>query len=357
MTVSSASRHGSDQDVVLGVDTHKDVHVVVALSHVGAVLDSRGFPTTAHGYGELLTWARSLGTIRRAGVEGTGLYGAALTRALLAEGIDVIEVNCPDRSIRRRRGKSDTVDAEAAARAVISGAATALPKSLDGPVEAMRILKVAKDSATKARVQAINLLKAVIVSADPKLRESLSGLSTRQLITRCADLDGTAGHSGVTAATLHTLRQLARRIQYLAGEIADLHARIIVEIKARTPELLEVSGIGPDSAAALLIAAGDNPHRLTSEASFAALCGVSPVQASSGKTQRLRLNRGGNRSANAALYRAVLTRLRWDAATQDYLRRRTTEGLSKREIIRCLKRYLARTIYKIIIASSTSTTA
>ncbi|WP_027343048.1 IS110 family RNA-guided transposase [Hamadaea tsunoensis] len=354
MPVTRKPRRQSDQDIVLGVDTHKDVHVVVALSSLGAVLDSRGFPTTARGYDELLTWARSLGTVRRVGVEGTGSYGAALTRALLAEGVDVIEVNCPDRSTRRRKGKSDTVDAEAAARAVISGSATALPKTLNGPVEAMRVLKVAKDSATKARVQAVNQLKSVIVSADPELRESLSGLSTRRLVARCAELDAT-DHDGVMAATLHTLRQLARRIQYLASEILDLQARITVEIKASTPALLEVSGIGLDSAAALLIAAGDNPHRLTSEASFAAVCGVSPVEASSGKTQRLRLNRGGNRSANAALYRAVLTRLRWDTATQEYLRRRTTEGMSKREVIRCLKRYLARTIYKIIIATSTPT--
>jgi transposase len=311
------------------------------------MVGSRGFPTTASGYRELIAWARSLGTVRRAGIEGTGSYGASLTRALLAEGIDVIEVNRPDRSTRRRKGKSDAVDAEAAARAVIAGQATALPKTLDGPVEAMRILKIAKDSAVKARVQAVNQLKSVIVSADPALRETLAMLTTRKLITRCADLDAN-GHDGVTAATLHTLRQLARRIQYLAAEIHDLKKRITTAIKNSMPQLLEVSGIGLDSAAALLIAAGDNPERLRSEASFAALCGVSPVQASSGKTQRLRLNRGGNRSANAALYRAVLTRLRWDPVTQEYLRRRTAEGLSKREIIRCLKRYLARSIYRII---------
>jgi transposase len=149
---------------------------------------------------------------------------------------------------------------------------------------------------------------------------------------------------------LHTLRQLARRIQYLAAEIHDLQTRITTAIDNSMPQLLEVSGIGLDSAAALLIAAGDNPQRLRTEASFAALCGVSPAEASSGKTQRLRLNRGGNRSANAALYRAILTRLRWDQVTQEYLRRRTAEGLSKREVIRCLKRYLARTVYRIITA-------
>lgn len=295
MTVSDVPRHDGDQDVVLGVDTHKDVHVVVALTHLGTVLGSQGFPTTARGYSELLAWARSFGVVRRVGVEGTGSYGAALTRTLLAEGIDVIEVNCPDRSTRRRRGKTDTVDAEAAARAVIAGHATALPKTLNGPVEVMRILKIAKDSAVKARVQAINQLKSVIVSADPALRDTLAALSTRRLIARCADLDAT-GHHGVNAATLHTLRQLARRIQYLASEIDDLQARTTAAIKSSTPELLEVSGIGPDSAAALLIAAGDNPHRLTSEASFAALCGVSRLK----RLQARRSAAGSTVAATAA---------------------------------------------------------
>jgi transposase len=349
----------SGAEVVLGVDTHQDVHVAVVLSALGVLLASRQVATTPAGYHELITWARSHGRLDRAGVEGTGSYGAALTRILRAEGVQVIEVNRPDRSLRRRRGKSDLVDAEAAARAVLSTAATAIPKAADGPVEAMRVLKIAKDSAVRARVQALNQLKAVLVSADPALREALRPLSTQRLITRCADLDiraGTEDDHGVAAATAHTLRQLARRIQYLTREIRDAQRRIAAAVASTAPRLLELDGIGPDAGATLLIAAGDNPDRLTSEASFAALCGVSPVEASSGKSQRHRLNRGGDRQANAALYRAVLIGLRWNPKTREYARRRTAEGMSKREIIRCLKRYLARSIYKIIRTSTESVT-
>ena len=349
--------NSSDGQVVLGVDTHKDVHVAVVLSILGVRLAAREFPTTRTGYRAMLTWARSHGPLRRTGVEGTGSYGAALTRLLRAEGVQVTEVNRPDRSARRRRGKSDVVDAESAARAVLAEDATAVPKSGEGPVEAMRILKTAKDSAVKARVQAINQLKAVLVSADPALREALNPLCTSQLIARCAELTTGAGdsrHDDVSAATVHTLRHLARRVHYLEAEIHDLRRRIAAAVESAAPQLLEVSGIGPDAAATLLIAAGDNPERLTGEASFAALCGVSPVEASSGKTQRRRLNRGGHRQANAALYRAVLIGLRWNPQTREYARRRTAEGRTKREIIRCLKRYLARTVYRIIIAAGTS---
>lgn len=333
-------------EVVLGVDTHKDVHVAVVLSSTGVLLETRSFPTTAAGYQQMIAWACSFAPLKVAGVEGTGSYGAGLTRALRAANVHVIEVNRPDRAARRRRGKTDAVDAESAARAVLSGEAAALAKTADGPVEDIRVLKVAKDSAVKARVQAINQLKAILVSSDPALREQLSALNTRLLVQRCADLEG-AG----SATVIYVLQLLARRIQALASEITELQQRIKTAVTATAPQLMEVTGIGPDAAATLLVTAGDNPHRLSTEAAFAALCGVSPVEASSGKTHRLRLNRGGDRQANAALFRAVLIRLRWHHPTRNYLQRRTTEGRTKREVIRCLKRYLARTIYKIIIAS------
>jgi transposase len=307
----------SDDEVVLGVDTHSDVHVAVVLTALGGLLGAHDFPTTTTGYQDLIAWARGHGRLHRAGVEGTGSYGAALTRLLRADGVHVIEVNRPDRSARRRRGKSDVVDAEAAARAVLAETATATPKTANGPVEAMRILKLAKDSAVKGRVQALNQLKAVLVNADPALRDALRHLRRQQLIAHCAELDADCGDD-VTAATVHTLRQLARRIQYLAEEIRDFERRIAAAVASTAPQLLELSGIGPDAAATLLITAGDNPQRLTSEASFAALCGVSPVEASSGKTQRRRLNRGGDRRANAALYRAVLIGLRWNPKTREY---------------------------------------
>jgi transposase len=220
-------------------------------------------------------------------------------------------------------------------------------KAGDGPVEMLRMFKLAKSSAIKARTQAINQLKAVIIAADPQLRETLSGLSNLQLIRRCAQLDIDTPQD-TTSAAAYTLRLLARRILTLTDEIRELEQQITTAVTNHTPQLLTRCGVGPDNAAALLIAAGDNPDRLRSEASFAALCGVSPLEASSGKTRRRRLNRGGNRQANSALYRIALSRLRWDTRTRDYLARRITEGKTHREAIRCLKRYIAREIYRII---------
>lgn len=344
----------SQDEVVLGVDTHKDFHVAAVTTVLGAVLATSSCPTTAVGYRSLLTWARGFGLVRRAGVEGTGSYGAALTRFLRVEGVAVTEVNRPDRAKRRRRGKNDTVDAEAAAQAVISGMATATPKSGDGPVEQIRVYKIAKDSAVKARRQAINQLKAILVNAEPELRESLAGLGTMALVTRCAKLDEPAA---AASAVMHTLSVLARRVKSLDAEIADLLARITALVKSAAPALLDVYGVGADSAAVLLVTAGDNPDRLTSESAFAALCGVSPVEMSSGKTIRHRLNRGGNRQANAALFRVIITRLRDEPHTRAYLARRTAEGRTKREIMRCLKRFLARDLFRIIHSALVPNTA
>ncbi|MFF3054889.1 IS110 family transposase [Streptomyces sp. NPDC057909] len=301
----------------------------------------------------LLDWAKSFGVLRRAGVECTGSYGAALTRHLRAEGIEVTEVNQPDKAARRRHGKTDAIGAEAAARAVLTGRATAAAKTGDGPVETLRLFKVAKGSAIKSRTQAINQLKSVLVSTDAALRESPAGLSNPHLFRRCAELEPQRS-SGPAGAARHTLRLLARRIRHLSEEIDELNKRTAEAVEASTPDLREVRGVGPDSAAALLITAGDNPEQLVNEASFAALCGTSPVEASSGKTQRRRLNRGGDRQANAALYRIVLSRLRWDDRTRDYLRRRLAEGKTRREIIRCLKRYVAREIYRLIVPANTA---
>jgi transposase len=340
---------GPTGEVVLGVDTHKDAHVAAVITVLGVLLGSATFPTTAAGYRDLVAWVRTFGTLRWAGVECTGSYGAALTRHLRTEGVEAIEVNQPDKATRRRRGKTDALDAEAAARAVLSGRATAGAKAGDGPVEMMRMFKLAKASAIKARTQTINQLKAVLIAADPVLREGLSGLSNPVLVQRCAQLDINTP-SDVTSAAAYTLRLLARRILQLTNEIRDLEQHITDAVATHTPTLLEQRGIGPDSAAALLITAGDNPDRLRSEASFAALCGVSPIEASSGKTHRRRLNRGGDRQANAALYRIALSRLRWDQPTRDYLNRRINEGKTRREAIRCLKRYIAREVYQIITA-------
>jgi transposase len=331
---------------VLGVETHKDVHVAAVVSYLGALLGTQSFPATASGYRQIPQWARSLGAVRQAGVEGTGSYGAGLARHLAAEGIDVIEVNRPDRAARRRLGKTDAVDAESAARAVLGERATGAPKSKDGPVEELRVLKVVKDSAVRNRTQAINQLKALLVSAPAQLRESLAGLSNPALFKACAALDSQA------SAVHQALSLLAHRIKQLTAETTALTRRIAAIIQAHNPKLLELTGVGPDSAATLLIAAGDNHDRLRDEASFAALCGVSPVERSSGKSQRRRVNRGGNRQANAALYRIVLSRLRWEDRSRAYLLRRTAEGKTKREVIRCLKRYVAREIHRAIASGA-----
>jgi transposase len=352
---SPPDRPEAGEEVILGIDTHKDVHAAVVISLLGVVLGRRCFPTTASGYETLLDWARGFGALRRAGVECTGSYGKALTRYLRAAtgGIAVIEVNKPDRAARRRRGKTDTVDAEAAARAVLSGQASATAKTSDGNVEMLRLFKLAKSSAIKSRTQTINQLKSVLIGADPGLRDEFAALSTNALVRRCASLTVPAT-TDLDSATRYTLRLLAQRVQALSAEITELDGKLAHTVHRHAPQLLQPVGIGPDCAAELLIAAGDNPDRMAHEASFAALCGTSPVEASSGKTSRRRLNRGGNRHANSALYMIVVTRLRWCPRTRAYVQRRTAEGRSKREIIRCLKRYVAREVYQIMIGPQTS---
>ncbi|MEU3989504.1 IS110 family transposase [Streptomyces platensis] len=337
-------------EAVLGVDTHGEVHVAAALCPLGKILGTKSFPATAVGYRRLLAWASKLGTVRRAGVEGTGTFGAGLSRYLLAQHVEVYEVNRPDRTARRLRGKSDPLDAQAAARAVLSGRATARAKTGDGPVQSARMFKLAKDSAVKARTQAINQLKAVLVIADPALRERLSGLGNRELFRTCARLGPGDGDDEDTVphATRITLSLLAQRIEHHTRQIDELNQRLTRLVERHAPQLLTPVGIGPDSAVTLLITMGDNPERLSTEASFAALCGVSPIEYSSGRRSSRRLNHGGDRQANAALHRIVFTRLRFDPRTQGYYERRTREGKTRREIIRCLKRYAAREVFNLV---------
>ena len=333
--------------VIIGVDTHKDPHVAVAIDGRGVRLGEKHVSVATCGYDELEQWSCDLGHVHAFGVEGTGSYGAGLARFLTCRGYTVVEVNRPDRSVRYRKGKSDPTDAEMAARSVLAGVAYATPKSGEGEVEMIRMLKSAKNSAVMARTQAINQMKALVLTAPAQLRETLDGLTTSALVRRCRGFrPGRPGNP--TAAAKYALRSLACRYRQLNTEIQDLKAELQRLIQTTAPALVEAFGVGPNTAAALLIAAGSNPDRLRSEASFASLCGVSPIPASSGKTNRHRLNRGGDRQANAALYRIVVVRLRYDLRTQAYLRRRTAEGMSRREVIRCLKRYVAREVYSII---------
>lgn len=333
--------------ITVGVDTHKEVHVAVAKDHLGRHLGENTVPTTPRGYRELLSWAEAHGEVEAWGIEGTGSYGAGLMRFLRGEEQAVIEINRPDRKARRLKGKSDPVDAEAAARAVLSGEASALPKSGDDRVEMIRALRTARSSAVKARTQTINALRALVVSAPAELREQLRGLSATKLVRTAAGLRP-GDVTTPLAATKLALRSLAGRHQGLDSEIKSLDPQIARLATEAASALVELFGVGPEVAGALLVTAGDNPQRLRSEAAFAHLCGVAPIQASSGKTVRHRLNRGGDRQANAALYRVVVVRLRHHAKTREYVERRTKEGKSKTEIIRCLKRYVAREVFAVL---------
>lgn len=334
----------SHRRVVVGVDTHKYVHVAVAIDDVGTVLESRSFVVDSGGYTQLIYWAASFGGKLTFGIEGTGSYGAGLAGAVRRRGIGAMEVVRTDRRDRWLRGKSDTIDAENAAKAVLAGQATAVPKSADGVVEMIRQVKVAKDIAVKSRTSAIISLKQVIVNAPPELREELQPLTKMTLISRCAALRP-GPVTSITASTKHTLRAIARRWQQLNAEIVE-HEKILADLTAQAaPELAKAFAVGPDTAAEMLIVAGDNPERVRSEAAFARLCGVAPIPASSGMTTRHRLNRGGHRQANAALYRVVIVRMQHHEPTKAYVARRTAEGKTKAEIIRCLKRLLARELW------------
>jgi transposase len=337
------------KEVVLGVDTHLDVHVAVALDHLGRRLGELGVPTTTKGYESLVRWAEGLGTVRCAGVEGTSSYGAGITRYLGTAGIKVTEVERPKRRHLHRSGKSDSRDAESAARAVLAGETAGQPKSADGRVEMIRALRTARRSAVKSRTQAANQLSNLVVTAPDGLRHRLRGLSTKELVAVAARFRLKDAPNDVWEATRFALRSVARRYEVLSEEITQLEVQLDRLVGETAPELVSLPGIGTEHAATLLIVVGDNPERLKSEASFASLCGVSPVQASSGEVVRHRLNRGGNREANRALYMICLARMRRDRRTREYVARRTAEGKSKREIIRCLKRYVAREVYHLLV--------
>jgi len=341
-----------------GVDTHRDLHVPVVIDQVGRVLGTEAFPVHARGYAALLRWMRRFGPLAAVGVEGTGSYGAGLARYLMAQGVTVVEVIRPNRQTRRRRGKSDPTDAEGAARAALNGEAAGTPKARDGVVESIRALRVARRGAVKAATQAANQLRDLVVAAPEELRAQLRPLSAKERID--VALRYRAGRlQDPVQATEAALRSLARRHQDLQAEIARLDAALRKLLPQAAPEgFLAKAGVGPQVASILLCAVGDNPDRLGSEASFAALCGASPVDASSGRQVRHRLNQGGDRQANSALWRIVTTRMNCDPRTQAYVLRRTREGKTQKEIIRCLKRYVAREIYNaLVVQTRTSPTA
>jgi len=332
-----------------GVDTHAGVHVAGVVDQAGRVLGTGEFAATAAGYRQALAWMRSHGQLVRVGVEGTGSYGAGLARYLAGRGVEVAEVIRPNRQARRRRGTSDAAGAVAAALAALTGEASGVPKSHDGVVESIRMLKIARRGAVKARTQAGNQLRDLIVTAPGQLRAQFAPLPTAQRVDLAArfrpgDLTGPDG--GARAA----MASAARRHQALSAEIARLDAAVKELVTLAAPQqFLAGQGVAAPTASTLLVTVGDNPERLRSEASFAALCGVSPVDASSGKQRRHRLNRGGDRQANSALWQIVMTRMSHDPRTKAYVARRTAEGKTIKEIMRCLKRYVAREVNNALV--------
>lgn len=344
--------HREPGEVVGGVDTHLEVHVAAVIDHIGRILATESFSASPKGYQRLLAWMRSHGELCCVGVEGTGAYGAGLARHLAQNGVEVIEVNRPDRQRRRRRGKSDTTDAEAAARAVLSGEAAVIPKTADGQVEGLRALRIARRSARKARTQTALQIRDLILTAPDGLRDQLQTLETPDRAKRCARFR-CGDPTDPTQAIKRALRILGRRYEHLSEELAELDG-VIAELCAEiNPALMGAKGVGPEVAATLLVIAGDNPARLHSDAALAALCGASPIEASSGRTVRHRLNRGGNREGNNALWRIALVRMATCPRTRAYVERRTAEGRTKKEIIRCLQRYVAREIHTLLVKDHT----
>lgn len=330
--------------VVIGVDTHKQFHAAAVLDECGVLLGTASFDADRAGYRALIDWAGGLGTPLRFGIEGTGSYGRGLAAAVRRDGHDVVEVARPNRQDRHRRGKSDLLDAENAARAGLAGTAAAIPKADNGTVEMIRHLKVAKDAAVKARSAAMQSLKAILITAPAELRQALEPLPNMALLRRCAGLRP-GELTSVSAAVKHSLRAIAQRWMILNDEITGHENLLSTLVDQLAPQLTAAVGIGPDNASQLLLALGDNADRLRSEAAFAKLCGACPIPASSGKTQRHRLNRGGHRPANAALHRIVIVRMKYHQPTRDYVARRITEGKTKPEIMRCLKRHITREIW------------
>ena len=335
--------------VIGGVDTHKDLHVAAVVDDHDRLLGSQSFATTRHGYKQMLAWMRSFGPVRRVGVEATGTYGAGLLRYLQKASVEVLEVTTPDKSDRRKRGKTDDLDAQNAAHAAFTGKRTVTPKSRDGMIEALRVLKACRKTAVAARRVALQMIHNTVVCAPDDLRDQLRKLTRMELIrTLAAWRPDMTDFRNVVSAYRITLRSLARRYLELHDEMGDLDGMINAIVDDLAPDLVAQNCIGHETAGQLLLTAGDNSERLHSEASFAALCGVNPVPASSGKTTRHRLNRGGDRAANSALHIIAIGRLRTEPRTKAYVAKRIAEGHSKLEAIRCVKRYIAREVFSLI---------
>lgn len=341
----------TDPAVVIGIDTHADTHHLAVVTTYGRPLEDLKIPATSDGYRQALDTVAAYPRVDKIGIECTGSYGAGITREFTAAGYTVIEVNRPNSFDRRRQGKTDQFDAYAAAEAVLSERSTAVPKSNDGLVQSLRVLRTARSSAVRDRTATINQIRAMLIASPEDLREKYRGLTTAKLINTLAATRPPAEPVTAAEATAMSLRLLAKRYKFLNEQASELTRQITRLLADHAPALMDVYGAGPDTIAQLLITSGGNPERLRNERHFAALAGVSPIPASSGKINRNRLNRGGDRQANSALHRIILVRMHYDQRTRDYVERRIAEGKSKREIMRCLKRYLARELFPLIVGT------
>jgi transposase len=331
--------------VVGGIDTHSEFHVAVALDCLGRKLGVERFAATSESEADLVAWLVGFGPVIAVGSEGTGSYGKNLNRLMTAMGLNLIEVLRPNRQARRQNGKSDPADAEAAARSVLAGTATIVPKKVDGTADALRAIKIAHRSAKKGRTQAGNELRAFILTGPAELRDAFAKMETPKFAKVAAEWEPACDDHFRFAVCM-----IAKRWLGLAAEMVALAARMEQVINTSNdvpPALLEEFGVGPIVAAAIIVAIGDNPERISTESKLAALSGTSPVDASSGKQERHRLNRGGNLDFNAAIHRILIVRMRWDKTTQDYIAKRIREGKTKREAMRSVKRAIARRIFKI----------
>jgi transposase len=337
-------------ELVIGVDTHKDTHTAAVVTAVsGAVVTHVTVPATPVGYQQLLQLAARQPGQRVWAVEGTGGYGAGLTRFLAAHQEQVVELDRPKRAARRHGAKSDPLDAIRAAREALGRQQLAQPRAA-GQRAALSVRLAARRSAVQATTDAQRQLHALVVAAPDLLRGRLRGLTTPRLVATCGRLRMRADWDTETAATAASLRALARRIQLLNAEIAQHTQAITTLVRAWRPDLLTPTGVGP-MVAAIVLCAWSHPGRCRTDAAFAMLGGAAPIPASSGQTVRVRLNRSGDRQLNQALHLVVLTRLRYDPATRAYAQRRRAEGKTNREIRRCLVRYVARQLYRLLEAN------
>lgn len=349
-TIMTTTTTGRDSSVVAGVDTHKDTHhVAVLAAGTGARLGDLKVPATPAGYAQLLGFVASFGAIMLIGIEGTSSYGAGLARFLTAAQVSIREVIRPKRA-QRRRGKSDPIDAYAAAsQALAEAESLPIAKTGDGPAEQIRVLMTVRRSAMKARVAAHRQISSLLITAPDALRARFTDLAGDRLIDALAATRPGPATDTVTAATGQALRRLARRHQSLTAEIAEIDTELHTLTSQAAPAMLATNGYGVITTATLLISAGDNPHRLRCESSFAALCGAAPIPASSGKTTRHRLNRGGDRQANWALHQIALVRLASDPRTKTYAAKLHAAGKSKKDTLRCLKRAIARETWHLLV--------